>query len=168
MKPLVVDLPYPTLDGIEKNQKIAREIACAYTGFHSEMTAILQYVYHAFFFNKLGQNDTADLLESIAIAEMQHLDVLGKLLIKLGEDPIFAIKSPCGYDFYSTASVTYSKTPQKMLLDDISGELLAIKQYEKIISNVFDEQVASIITRIKLDEELHVLALKKQLDKICN
>ena len=166
MKPLAVNLPYPSIDGISKNLKTARKINDAYAGSHSEMTAILQYVYQAFFFNKLGDKTSADLLESIAMAEMKHLDVLGQLVLELGLDPVFAIITPCGYDFYSASNVRYDKTPRKMLMDDISSELVAIQGFQKIISSTCDERVIDVINRIKLDEELHVLALQERLSQI--
>lgn len=163
MKPLTVDLPYPTIDGIEKNTHLATVINPAYAGFHGEMTAILQYVYHAFYFEKLGDGQTAKVLNSIAVAEMGHLDVLGSLILQLGADPIFAVRTPFSYQFYNAAAVTYSKTPQKMLLDDISSELCAIEDYKSMLSVIDDEKVSAVIARIKLDEDLHVLALKERL-----
>ena len=166
MKPLIVQLPYPSVNGIIKNKKLAKMINNSYAGGHSEMTAILQYVYQGFFFEKCNDVTTANLLKSIAIAEMKHLDILGKLILELGLDPVFALQTPCGYDFYSASNVSYSKTLKKMLYDDILGELMAIQGYQKIISATNDQKIIEIISRIKLDEELHVLALEKRLSEL--
>ncbi len=163
MKPLMVDLPYPSIDGVTKNTKLATVINPAYAGFHGEMTAILQYVYHGFYFENYGDEQTAKVLESIAIAEMTHIDILGSLILKLGQDPIFALRTPFNYQFYTAAAVTYSKTPQKMLLDDISSELCAIGDYTNMLKVIDDEKVSAVIARIRLDEELHVVALKERL-----
>jgi rubrerythrin len=53
-----------------------------------------------------------------------------------------------------------------MLYDDVLGELMAIQGYQKIISSTNDEKIIEIISRIKLDEELHVLALEKRLSEL--
>ena len=52
-----------------------------------------------------------------------------------------------------------------MLLDDISGEITAINSY-KDMEKKLPENVAAIIARIRLDEELHVKALKSLMEKL--
>lgn len=167
MKPLIVDLPYPSLEGIEKDLVAASIIAPAYAGLHSELTAVLQYTYHTFYFNEANDKATADILESISIAEMKHIKILGRLLLKLGREPFFGLCYPLGREYYNSSSVATSKTPQKMLLDNIAGEIMAIDSYSKMISSLNNELVASVIARIKMDEEIHVVALKAQMEKYC-
>ncbi len=167
MKPIAVDLPYPKTDNICCDKNTAKILSRAYAGPHSELGAILQYVYHSFFFEKLCDNKTADIMTGIALTEMKHLDILGKLILDLGADPVYAINClPLEYSFYSASAVTYSKTPQKMLLDNISGEMLAISDYNNMINSICNEQVTAVLARIKLDEELHVLVLKERLKEI--
>ena len=97
---------------------------------------------------------------------MEHFEILGETILKLGVDPIY-IKPCYKTEFYSTASVSYSKSICKMLMDDIAGEVEAINTYEKILSQINNEKVETIISRIKLDEELHVRILKEYYDKYC-
>lgn len=159
-KPLMVDLPYPSIDGLEEDMKSALILSRAYAGIHGELNAILQYVYHHFHFNKLGYNEKAEKLIEISLAEMVHLEVLGKMLLKLGLDPMFITYSPLFCNYYSTKSVAYSKDKNKMLLNDLTGELVAIEQYKGIIAEISNEKVEAILSRIILDEELHVKVLK--------
>ncbi len=159
-KPIRVELPYPSLDGITIDCKSASIISPAYAGGHSELTATLQYIYHYFNFDNGCDKSTADTLMGIAITEMEHLEILGSMLIKLGADPVFTHFPPYKTDFYTARAVSYSKTPVKMLLDDISGEMVAISEYRKMISLLENERVAEIISRIILDEELHLEVLK--------
>jgi bacterioferritin len=93
---------------------------------------------------------------------MEHLHILGTLLLKLGIDPVFAY--PYRYNYYKADSLNYSTTPQKILMDSITGELLAIEGYENILKTLKNEDVAAVISRIKLDEELHVKVLRERLD----
>ena len=54
-----------------------------------------------------------------------------------------------------------------MLMDDISGELIAIRNYEEILKRLCNEDVAAVISRIKMDEELHIRVLKAELERLC-
>ena len=166
MKPLTVELPYPKMENITPNYAYAQLIAEAYATKHSELTAILQYQFHALYFNKLEMLDFADVLIGISLAEMEHLQILAELLNKLGLDSAYGISTPCGFQFFNASGVAYSKTPNKMLLDDISGEMMAINGYEEMLEKIEDENVSAIISRILLDENLHIHALKELSNKL--
>ncbi len=159
-KPIKIDLPYPSLNGITTDLKTASMLSPVYAGGHGELTATLQYIYHYFNFIKEFDEKTAETLMGIAIAEMEHIEILGNLLVKLGVDPVFTHFPPYKTDFYCTRAVSYSKTPVKMLLDDISAEMVAISDYRKIIQCIDNERVSEVIARIILDEELHLTVLK--------
>ncbi len=165
MKRIAVDLPYPNFDEVKNDFKIASVIYPSYSGTVGELNAVLQYVYHGFNFVRLKDEESADIMMGIALCEMEHLEILGKLLLKLGVDPVFT-KNFCDYDFYNTRFVSYSKTPKKMLMDDMTGETVAIFSYKKMIDKIQDETVSSVISRIILDEELHINVLKERFNKI--
>lgn len=166
-KPLVVDLPYPDLSGIEKDSVSAGIIRQAYGGGHGEITSILQYVYHSLFFDCYGEKEISDVLIGVSGAEMKHLDILGETLIKLGADPVYAVCPPF-YEFYSAEGVSYSKSPSNMLLDDIAGEMKASALYGEMAEKLCNEKVIAVIKRIRMDEELHIAILKEQLKKLKN
>ena len=166
MKPLTVDLPYPKMDNITKNYAYAQLISNAYATKHSELTAILQYQYHALYFNRLNMPEFADVIISISLAEMEHLSILAELLNRLGSDSAYGINTPCGFQFFNASSVEYSKTPNKMLLDDISGEMLGIRGYEEIIEKIEDDNVSAIISRILLDSLMTCGLLLENFDII--
>lgn len=170
VKRLAVNMPYPDTDGIKRDEKIARIISPAYASLSGELNAVMQYVYHYFNFKISDDADNADVMLGIALAEMNHLEKLGELLITLGVDPVYTAYPPYKTDFYSARGVSYSKTAVKMLLDDIAGELAAINEYQKILDKIpktdNGERVGAIIYRIIIDEELHVKILKDALKKI--
>ena len=165
-KPIKVNLPYPSLCEIKPDIKIAQKIAPTYSGGHSELNAILQYTYHFFSFQACD-SQTANTLMGIAVAEMEHLQILGKMLVQLGANPIFYDYSKYG-EYYSTKSISYSKTLEKMLLDDLSGEMLAVQGYRQLIDSINDEKVTAVLCRIVLDEELHIAVLKDLLKQYMN
>lgn len=166
IKPVKVDLPYPSLRSVAPNKRLASEIYDSYAGKKSELNAILQYAFHAQIFSASGDKETSDTLMGIALTEMDHLKILGELLIALGATPVYRSYSYGATDFYNACNVSYSVTPQKMLLDDVSGEMDAVRGYEIIEKNCKDEQAGAVLARIRLDEELHVAVLKSLLENI--
>lgn len=165
MKPVILDLPYPSFDDLATDLQSATIISPAYAGLKGELTATLQYRFHNFYFESYGYKETSDLLAGISLAEMKHLDILGSLILKLGYPPVFTTTVP-SVRLYDTRAVVYGKDPQNMLISDINGELEAISLYEEIICRLTNERVVAVIRRIKLDEEFHVKLLRGQLEKL--
>ncbi len=166
INPLRVDLPYPSLDNLQNDLNAARIIAPAYSGIYiSECNAVFQYTYHHLYFDELSMADFAYSLESISITEMIHFEILGKMLLKLGVDPIFSINPP-GRNFYNTSQIAYSKVPIKMIMDDISAEMAAINDYQLMIKRLKNEQVSAVLQRIVMDEMLHLEEFKRLMNKL--
>lgn len=160
MKPLLADLPYPSTDEITTDVVSGQIISFAYATQKGELQATLQYFSHHLYLDK----DDADTLMSIAVAEMHHLDILGKTMLKSGVKPLL-IQYPNSKLFYNTSTVSTATTPSKMIMDDIEGELNAIADYQKMLFVLKNEQVSAIIQRIIIDEQLHLQTLKTVLDK---
>lgn len=162
-KSIQVNQPYPTADGICADAYSLRIISPAYASPEGELNAVLQYIYHSFFFEKYGRNDIADTLTGIAIAEMHHLDILGGLILALGAQPVYAQYPSSGFNFYSAKYVAYSRSLKNMIEDDLIAERHAISSYEKMLKRLKNEQVKAIIARILEDEKLHVEVLERIL-----
>lgn len=165
-KPLTLKEPFPTTDGICPDAYSLAVISPAYASSTGELNAVLQYIYHSFIFDKQGKKEYAEALESIAIAEMIHLKLLGKIIANLGAQPLYCQNPSTAYNFYSTKFVAYSRCLVDMIEDDILGEKHAICQYTKILSRLKNEQIKAIVSRIRDDEELHLSTLKEILNKL--
>ncbi len=165
-KPLIADGPYPSLKGLQTDCLSVRIISPAYATSAGELNAVMQYIYHSLNFACKGDEKTAELLKSIAIAEMIHFDLLGEALIKMGAQPVFTANPPAQYNFYSTKFVAYSRTLRNMIEDDIMGEKHAIYGYEKMLARLKNDTLKALISRILEDERLHVGALKESLGKL--
>lgn len=159
MKPLILDLPYPQITATP-DRRSGQIISFAYASSDGELNATLQYVFHSMIF-KPTDKAASDTLESIAVAEMIHLRLLGDAMLSLGVTPLYTT-TPHG-SYYNTCSVARSINPQKMLMDNLKGELQAIAEYQKMLYVLTNEQVAALIERIILDEKLHVEKLKELL-----
>lgn len=164
-KPIRVDLPYPQIECNKcRDLRSATIISPAYCGAYGELSAVLSYTYQNLNFIYACEEQTAELFQGIAIAEMHHFKILGQTLCALGVDPIFSVCPPYKSEFYNTSLITYSRSPQKMLMDAITSELVAINEYKRMLQLLDNEQVATIIERIILDEELHVQVLKDRFN----
>ena len=164
MKPLICDLPYPTLNNLTTDVKSGQIISFAYATQKGELTAILQYLYHQVFMQNFSEKH-ADTLFMIALAEMKHLHILAQAMEKLGIAPRY-VQYPNSKIYYDTACVSQSVTPQKMIMDDIQVELNAIAEYNKMLFVLKNEEVQAIISRIILDEQLHLETLKQMLESL--
>ncbi len=160
------NVPYPSLDGIEEDCASLKIISPAYAGDESELCAILQYSYQAILLKKQGFEKYAKSIEKISFEEMRHMKLLGETICRLGEAPIYTYLPPHTINYFSARSVSYSKTPQKMILDDIIGEQYAIEKYSKMIACLKNERVATVIQRIRMDEMEHLKILKQIMREI--
>lgn len=163
LKPLICDLPYPSTDNLQPDVRSGQIISFAYATLKGELTATLQYVYHHFYFDEIDKTD-GETLMSIAVAEMMHIDILGKAMLRLGVSPKY-VQCPNTNTYFNTSTVSQSTTAQKMLMDDIQGEMNAIADYQKMLFILKNEQVEAIVQRIILDEQLHLEVLKEMLKR---
>lgn len=162
-KPLTLQEEFPTTEGLCPDAYSLAVISPAYASPTGELNAILQYFYHYFNFDKRGYKEYARDLESIAIAEMLHLELLGKTIMALGAQPVYCQNPPTAYNFYSAKYVTYSRNLVNMIEDDIISERRAIAQYTKMLSRLKNERVKGIVSRILEDEKLHLDKLNEIL-----
>ena len=103
MKGLQVDLPYPSTEGLGEDVRSVKIISPAYADRGSEMTAVLQYVFQSVVFGALGMKKYSETLLSIAIAEMEHLEILGTILYEMGALPVFTSRPPYKFIFIRRA-----------------------------------------------------------------
>lgn len=162
-KPLTLNEPFPTAEGISNDAYSLRIISPEYASPTGELNAILQYIYHSFFFKKCGYSDIAETLVSIAVAEMMHLNLLGQTILALGAPPVFCRYPYSGFDYYSTKYVAYSRSLKFMLEDDLLAEKHAVLSYDKMLSKLKNAEVKQIVSRIRDDEILHVQTLESIL-----
>ena len=100
---------------------------------------------------------------------MEHLNILGELLIALGESPSFSLEKRKKNLNWSTKFINDDTSLKNILLNNINSEILLIKEYRNIATIVDDENIIAILNRIILDEELHIKIFneiyKKEVEK---
>ena len=162
MKPLICDLPYPV---VEKSTDVrsGQILSFAYATLDGEIATVLQYSFQTYILDQC-QQQTAEKLQSIALAEMHHVHLIGKAMYNLGVVPLYT-RYPNSRNYFDTSCVSQSLSLQKILMDDLKGELQAICEYKKMLNILQNEQAEALVERIILDEQLHVETLKELMQQ---
>lgn len=150
-----VNLPYPDVTVREANPYYAALLSGTYAGKGSETTAIAQYASHRYFLHDYPEIYTA--YKYIAFTEMTHFSRLGNLILQLGTYP--KIYSYEDLRWWSGEDPVYHRALRPILESDIEGEHGAIAHYTRIIGQIPDESIQSLLRRIIMDEERHVEVL---------
>lgn len=158
--------PYPEIKVVNKNPQYAELLMDDYAGMVSEFTAISQYIYHYFYFKKVDE-DLGELLEQVAINEMQHMDILGETIIELGGNPVIRGSYSTNNNYWNGSFPYYGCELCQQLREDIDSEYKAIENYRKHITLINDPFVKAILQRIILDEIVHIRLFNEALYKFC-
>lgn len=166
VRPIMMELPYPTIRVRERNPDYANLLSMDYCGSVSEMSAIMQYINNE---NRMSceRCPLAKTILGIAMAEMIHLNKLGELIVLLGGELNFTVRQRDGRQrMWSPECLTIPGNVRKMLLADIDGEKSAIQQYQMHIKMIRDDYVNAVLARIIQDEEYHIMMLQALLQEL--
>lgn len=154
-------ISYPKVENIKKDYKFGRNLFDSFAGTHGELTAITQYVYEHI--SNSENKELAVILLRIAVQEMHHLDILGEMLRCLGFIPYFMGKYN---NKWCSDNVTYRYSGlDEMLKLNIESEKIAIKEYKRLIDITDDDKIKMILSRIIMDEEMHIKIFYELLEK---
>ncbi len=164
---VTLDIPYPEIRVEEKNSYYADLLSQDYAGQTSETTAVLLYSYQHF--DKFEENkEFAKLIEEIAIVEMRHLEILGKLIKLLGKEPVYKTceSSRGNCIMWNANNINYDTNLREMLKINIKAEETAIKTYKHHRKIIDDKYIKEMLSRIILDEENHLKIFNELYDKL--
>lgn len=163
---------YPEIRVERPNIEYAKILLQDYAGAVSEDTAIHLYMYQSILQDDKWE-DFAETLEEIAIVEMRHLEILGRLITKLGLNPIYATADSSNDNiiYWTSENIDYTDEIKKMLQVDIKAETLAIEQYElhkemiddKYIREILDVIIEQEKEHLKIFSELYEMVLEKNV-----
>lgn len=168
VKPLMLEVPYPSLQVQERNQAYANLLSADYCGSVSELSAITQYINNE---NRMSNEkcSLAKTILGIAMAEMIHLQKLGELIFLLGGSVDFTVKMQNGCSqMWTPKFLTIPEEPREMLVADIESEKDAIRQYKLHMGIICDNAVNAVLARIIKDEEYHIILLETLLEECCS
>lgn len=152
--------PYPPAIASAPNESYARLIRSSFSGRDSELSAVMAYFYQSMKFCECSP-DLHDTLMQIAICEMRHLELLGKLIISLGCEPKFFCclppnANPGGWWVAHPSIIKYTANLGEALKFDIAAEKAAIDEYKSVMNYVDDVGIKELLKRIIADEEEHI------------
>lgn len=132
--------------------KYANLLYDSFAGRDGELTTVAQYTYEHIELKKY--ENFSKILFSIAIEEMNHLNMIGDLIKKLGKKAYFINEEQC---FWSTENVKYHfNNIYDMLTYNIECEKKAIIKYKECIKIIQNKSVQELLERIILDEKTHL------------
>lgn len=153
-----LSLPYPKINIKETNLYYAKILLKNHSGIHSEFTSVSQYLYHHFVTLK-DYKEVSDILLKISMVEMEHLKIIGTIIMSLGGDPSYSYDKKHKHKFWNAKFIDYEKDPESIIKSNIESEKNSIFQYERSIKLINNENITSILKRIILDEHLHIKIL---------
>lgn len=159
--------PYPEVKVEGPNLHYASLLLDNYAGINSELTAINQYLYHQLRL-EVEYPVIAQLLECLALVEMEHLQMLGKAICLLGGEPrMVGCPAPNAAPWWSAKNVYYGRHLCDMLSADIHGEKVSIEKYQGHIRKIEDRHLRALLTRIAEDEMEHLRYLQGIYQEHC-
>lgn len=164
MEKVNLDKPYPDITVSAPNSTYGKLLLIDYAGAISELTAVTQYEYGALRLST-AYPKIASVLRCIADVEMHHLNIIGTLIVKLGEDPKYAIIRRDKSLYWNASFVNYDQTVESILRQNISDERMQIGEYNKTLNQIDDPNIQAVIERIIDDEEQHIRVLNEIIVK---
>lgn len=157
--------PYPELRVQHENPRFGQKLCNAFGGPDGEFSAISGYVYQSIIFKEKFPVQS-DILLRIAIVEMKHLAMVGRLVDMLGAEVIFG-HYPCGEPVYwNGVGVNYMNDIASALIHDLNSEQKAYAEYISLARQSGDRYVFAVLSRIALDEMVHTSLLKSLISDI--
>lgn len=151
------------INNVKPDLIFAEKLYGAYGGEYGELSAITQYIYEQMV---LEDEVLGSAIRKIAITEMMHLNILGKLLNKLGLIPFFKGSQN---NIWSGDEVKYRYNSLRSMFDyNIKIEEIAIEEYKRLITLTNDTNIIDIFESILSDERTHLAefeALKRKYVK---
>ena len=153
-------LPYPDTDGIMKDPSLVGGISAARVG---ELSDVSDYIYYSLM---LGESypTLSEMFEKMAMSEMRHFGLLGKMIIRLGGDP--AVRTRHSNPFYGKPERLDAQSVKRILTTSLEGEMAGVKNYMKLASSTADKAASALLERIAADEDHHARMLSRALEEL--
>lgn len=169
-KDFYIDKPYPDIIVKHLPFEVVIMLKKIFAGNKSEMTSVMQYVYQKNIFSDVPSlNNFASALEMISVKEMQHYEILSRVMVGANIDPkncVYIDGNADICDFWKSNYVDYTKDIVKMVEADIALEQKAIVEYAAIMAISTDDNLKDIVARIIEDERTHIKYFKAVLEAI--
>lgn len=158
--------PYPPITVEASNRQYAQLLRYDLASSHSEFTSLAQYVYQSWIL-EASYPQIAETMHRIAVVEMRHLNMIGKLILLLGGVPLYSVAQNNRNVAWNGGMVQYQGAVSTCMKNNIVMERTAIDNYQKQMARMKDECVRAVLSRIVEDEEVHIQIFSKFLEEQC-
>lgn len=152
--------PLPPIRIERQNPEYARLLLMDYAGKFGELTALTQYFYQYLNTSQTHKQLSRDL-KRISIAEMHHMERLGKLIVLLGGYPLLRTCPTGACSYWEGCYISPTQDIQKFLEENIQSERIAIKNYQQRIRQIQDRYIQAVLEEIIQEEEQHIEIFQK-------
>ncbi len=147
---------YPEIVEADNNPQTVGILKDLLSSRDGEMSGIMQYIYQSRLAFKV-EPEVSQLLEEIAVVEMEHMELLMDAIIAFGGTP--------KYDngrgqMFNAGYVNYTTKLKDMLEANMAGEDRSISDYTRAQKMVKNQSLKELLNRIIEDEKLHLNAFK--------
>ncbi len=158
---------YPPIKVEGKNLEYAKLLLEDYASCTvSELTASTQYFNHESVILK-QYPQVSEVLSGIGEVEIEHLQILGKLIYLLGLDPKYrVIKENNVRIWWSPSCIEYKKDIFEILEANLKGELQAIAQYNKHLEIIKDKYIKAVLEVIIDEEKYHAKTITEMIEDL--
>lgn len=164
---------YPPIAVERANFTYARMLYQPLAGEKSEMTVIYQYLYQNWFL-KEKHPKLSDLLFRIAKVQMNHLNILGELVVLLGGNPKCRVIGKCcaahnhnTLQFWNGSMIKYDCKVKDMLQNNCLIESGACNTYQTLSKLIHDPCVSEVLSCFAMDEQLHAKLFQQEIENLC-
>ncbi len=157
--------PYPPVKVTGENVRFAAQLSSAFGGSGGEFGTIAEYVFQSMIFRSTYP-EYADIFGRIAMVEMRHLDMIGELMKLLGLPPVYGEYENGVPSYWNGTFPDYTDDLASAILHDLDGEQKAYAAYVSLSRRSGDRYVFAVLSRIALDEMIHVNLLRGMLAKL--
>ena len=165
-----VNKEYPEITVTNLPFEVISKIKRLYADRRSEMTSVMQYMYQHFIFNSTDMLDNVShAMEQISVSEMEHYEILAKILVKCGVDPrncVYIDNNIDICDYWKASFVNYTRDFVNIFEENIKLEQAGINGYNELMSMTDNENLKEIILRIIEDETSHIAYFKAVLELV--
>ena len=154
-------LPYPDTDGIMRSPAFIGDVARVRL---SELADVSDYVYYSLMLGECYP-ELSTLFDKLAMTEMRHFLILGRMLIRLGGDPAVRVRQT--NPFYGKPERLDTCSVHRMLSVSLEREQSAMNTYKRMACAMScDTAAAALLERIAADEEHHARMLSRAIESL--
>lgn len=154
------DKAYPSIHIEEENNELGTMLLECYAAELSELSSVTRYSY----LNIVLDNEYEEIKEiyrGLSIVELHHMNMIGELIKQLGVMPRYYHKNKNNITMWNGNYVPGKYDMESTLLDSIQHEKDMINKYNSIIERVDHIVIKEVLSRIIMDEVIHISLLEE-------